>query len=242
MSDLFFPSFAAAFCLLLLEVKAEPSGGKGDKSSRQDSLGENRLKNFNALDKNNDEALSFDEFSQMRRLVKMNGEKKRKLFDFLDQNKDGELRLKELHTREPFWVKELRRTFTQLDADQSGGLDVKELATLTPLSGKRKRSLSRIISKMDLNQSKTIEFSEIRWSRRPDIRLGVDFEKYDVNKSKGLDFDEYSKLPLMKKFPEVRRKGFFKRIDTNESGEISPAEIKAAHKRCKHSFTRTSQE
>lgn len=228
-------------------VVAGQDDGEGKKGARRLDRGDGprghqhgthqgrpRSKAFEAVDANKDGVLSFGEFSQMGRLTKMDEPKRRKLFDFLDRDKDGKLHLRELQPREPSWLAPLRQGFAELDADKNGGLDLKEFSQCPQMAHKGEDVVSRIFARTDRNNNKRIERFELKWSGGPRARPPVDFAKYDSNTSGGLDFAEYSRLPLMGKVPEERRKKLFERIDADKSGEISAAEVKAAHKRHRH--------
>jgi len=209
-----------------------PAREKGARSRPQDLAGKDAeiFKSFQTVDIDKDGELSFEEFSMMERLTKMDENKRRRIFDFLDRNKDGKLHRRELKPREPIWITSVRKNFALIDSDKSGGLDLVEFSQASAFSNKPKEMSGRVFKKMDSNRNQAIERSELKWSRRPETRPQIDFTKFDTNQSDGLDFEEYSKLPLMDKCSEERRKHLFERIDTDNNREISKQEVKAAHK------------
>lgn len=209
-------------------------GGRAKGHQHGPDQGRPRSKAFEAVDANKDGVLTFGEFSQMGRLITMDEPKRRKLFDFLDRNKDGKLHLRELRPREPGWLAPLRKGFAALDTDKNGGLDLKEFSQCPQMAHKGEDVVSRIFARADRNNNNRIERFELKWSGGPRARPTIDFAKHDSNASGGLDFEEYSKLPLMEKIPAERRKKLFERIDADKSGEISAGEVKAAHKRHRH--------
>ena len=207
-------------------------GSKSPKPRSQDSAGKNggHFKSFQAVDIDKNGELTFEEFSAIGRLAKMDEKKRRKLFDFLDRNSDGKLHMRELQSREPSWIASVRKNFAQIDSDNSGNLNLFEFSNALDFTDKPKDLTTRFFSKMDSNNDQVIERSELKWSNRLRTKPQIDFVKYDINQSGGLDFGEYSKLPLMSKCPEERRKQVFARIDTDSNGEISTEEVRAAHK------------
>jgi len=215
------------------EVSEHPSRERVVRPRAQGSTGKKGvyLKSFQAVDIDKDGELTFGEFSMMERLTKMGEKKRRRLFGFLDRNKDGKLHTRELQAREPIWIVSVRKNFTLIDSDKSGGLSLVEFSQASAFSDKPKEMADRAFIKMDSNRNQVIERSELKWSRRSKARSRIDFEKYDINQSNSLDFEEYAKLPLMDKCSEERRKHLFARIDTDNNREISKKEIKAAHKK-----------
>ncbi|MBT8037842.1 MAG: EF-hand domain-containing protein [Verrucomicrobiae bacterium] len=236
--------FAAKLCLVIglasaavaQDAAVNQQGGRPLRE-RGDSAGDqrgsrpdhSRTKSFEAVDADKDGVLTFEEFSQMRRLTQMEEKKRRKLYDFLDRNQDGQLHMRELQPRKPEWLDSLRKRFSQLDADGDGGLDLKEFARSPQMTEKGRGMVARLFKKTDRNHDNKIERFELQWSGGSRDKPAIDFVQYDTNRSSGLDFQEYSKIPLMKKIPEERRKKIFERVDADGDGEILPSEIKAAH-------------
>jgi len=189
---------------------------------------------FKALDKDGDGFLNFEEFSQSERLLRIDEEKRRKLFDFLDRNKDGKLHMRELRPAAPRWMSSLRKEFDRLDVNQSGSLDFVEFSKASQIAKMDERQRQKLFKRLDRNKDQSIQRSELRGPGGPGsyrehkAHPNIDFGKYDTNQSGGLDFDEYSRLPWMSRIPEERRKMIFKKLDRDKNGEISPEEVKFA--------------
>ena len=187
-------------------------------------------RNFKALDEDGDGFLSFEEFSKSERLSRMDEKKRRKLFDYLDQKKDGKLHTRELRPHPPYWVVALRKEFRRWDADQSGGLDFEEFSKVPQISKMGERERKKMFKRMDRNKDQLIQRAEIKGHGGPGSRKGcpkIDFKKYDTNQSGGLNFEEYSKIPWLGRIPEDRRKMLFQKLDRDHDGEISAKEVKA---------------
>lgn len=222
------PGITGEFSMFrLLEKGEKGKPARPDRGPRHKDG--DRFKAFKEADIDKDGTLNFDEFSQMGRVSKLESEKRRKLFDYLDRDKDGKVQMRELQPREPGWVGALRRGFNQLDLDKNGTLSLQEFSRLADFAGKKEEMVARFFVKMDRNKNKEIERNELKVSGNPRSRPHFDFGKYDINTSGGLDLEEYSKIPWMDKWPEDRRKKLFQRIDVDKNGEISLAEIRSAH-------------
>lgn len=213
------------------EVRGSNRKSERRKGRMHPDRGRERAKVFAKADVNKDGALTFEEFSAMDRLVKMQEEKCRRLFDFLDRNKDGKLHRRELQPREPDWLPPLRKQFGRLDANQNGALDMAEFLSFPHMKGKDRRMVERLFFRLDRNKNKVLERGELKRMGGLKPRPRFDFDKHDLDQSGGLDFKEYSTLPFMDRVPERRRKKLFERIDADKDGDISRAEIRAAHHR-----------
>jgi Ca2+-binding EF-hand superfamily protein len=208
-------------------------GGKAHHHGRsgRPSMGKH---DFKALDKDGDGFLSFEEFSQSERLLRIDEEKRRKLFDFLDRNKDGKLHMRELRPAVPRWMSSVHKEFDRLDVNKSGSLDFVEFSKASQIAKMDERERRKLFKRLDRNKDQAIQRAELRGpggpgnSREHKAHPKIDFEKYDTNQSGGLDFDEYSRLPWMSRIPEERRKMIFEKLDRDKNGEISPEEVKSA--------------
>lgn len=206
--------------------KADAPAGVAEKKSME---GKDRFKAFKKADGDDDRKLTFAEFSSMERLASLDEDKRRKLFDFLDRDQDGFLHMREARAREPRWMGTAQKEFGRLDVDGDGALDVTEFAELLKLLEKKK--LPVLFEKLDRNKNDKIERDELKLRPHHSMRPEIDFAKHDVNASGGLDYQEYSAMPWMLKWPEYRRKAFFDKLDADSDGEITEAEIKGAHEK-----------
>ncbi|BDS05535.1 hypothetical protein NT6N_05750 [Oceaniferula spumae] len=201
-----------------------PSDGRKGKDKR-------RGPDFKALDADQDGALNFEEFSSSERLAQLDEEKRRRLFNFLDRNKDGKVQQSELKPRAPHWLTGLAKDFNELDADKNGTLALDEFSKAKGLEKKEAAELEKSFQRLDRNKDGMLQRSELKSHLGSRPRPEMDFKKFDTNQSGGLDYEEYSKLPFVVRFPDDRRQKHFKRIDSDGNGELSPAEIHDAHKR-----------
>jgi len=188
--------------------------------------GKPRESNFKKLDLDKDGALSFEEFSKSERLAQLDEGKTRRLFDFIDRNKDGVLQGVELRPRDG---QGKRVDFKKLDTNKDGALDLQELSKSKLIANQG--DLAKLFKHLDKNKDGYLKPEEITkiLSRFP--KMDLDFGMYDTNESGGLDYEEYSKLPFVGRFPDDRRKKRFEKMDANDDGELSPEEIRSAHKR-----------
>ena len=189
---------------------------------------------FKKLDLDKNGELSFEEFSQAERLLGLEVEKQRSLFDFLDQNKDGNLQGVELLPRAPRWIAGMQRAFRRIDVNKDGALDFNEFSEAQFIAEKPEKERRMLFKRFDTNEDGRLSLGEIK-PRRP-LRDTVDFDftKYDIDKNGSLDYEEYAGLPFVRRFSEERRKKHFGKIDTDGSGEISGKEIRLAHKHRPH--------
>lgn len=184
-----------------------------------------KIKSFQKADKDGDKAISFEEFSKMKRIEKFDETRQKKIFDYLDQNKDGVLHFRELQSKECQLENSLIKDFSKYDTDQNKGLDIKEIRIAARGLDKEnpKRTYDRFFYKTDLNKDKLLQKFELRRRHFP---KKIDFRLYDKDQSGGLDFQEYFMLPWMNKCPLEKRAKIFGRVDMDKSGEVSQEEIK----------------
>jgi len=211
-----------------------PEGRKAKRSHRGGGHGGPSMgksgKNFKVLDTDGDHFLSFEEFSKSERLSRMDEEKRRKLFNFLDRNNDGKLDLRELRPQQPPWLSSLRKEFARLDINQTGSLDFTEFSRASLISELPEWQRKKIFKRLDHNRDQQIRRSDIKGFSGSGDRWAcprIDFKKYDTSKSGGLNVEEFFKMPWVSRLPEDRRKRLFQTLDKNKDGEISPDEVTA---------------
>ena len=205
-------------------------GGEGPPHGKFRHGGRNMGVDFKTLDADGDGFLSFEEFSQSPRLARIDVKKRRKLFNYLDRDKDGKLRMRELRHQPPQYMQALRKDFERLDVDGSGGFDFLEFSKAPQLPKMNEAKLRLMFKRLDRNKDGHIQRSELKGRFRPGGGNGphhIDLKKYDVNSSGGLDFEEFSKLPWLGRIPEGRKKKLFQKLDQDNNGEVSPEEVRA---------------
>ncbi len=233
--------------LVLGEVSAEESAESGVSISpqnphspkelrklklpqKQSNIGKERGMVFAGVDTDNDRQLTFSEFIGIKRLQNMEPKKQRQLFDFLDHDKDGYLQMREIfHPTIPKWMKVARREFPRFDVNKDGRLTVAEFSELMKLTNENRLKPTELFVRLDQNKNNGIELFELNAKPRRFNHSGADFTTHDKNASGGLDYDEYSHMPWIYKWPEERRKKLFERIDVDGDGELSKREIGGMH-------------
>ena len=181
-------------------------------------------KMFRLADMDHDRRLTFAEFENVKRLRHMDSDKRRKLFVFLDHDKDGFLQIGELYSPVAKWAKGARKSFVRFDQNKDGGLNISEFSEMMKLSSKHIINPEHLFQRLDRNKSGVIEPEEL--SAKPRLNKPyIDFMAYDKNGSGGVDYSEYSQIPLVCKWPDDRRKQLFQRIDADFDGELTKLEI-----------------
>lgn len=207
----------------------KPDERQSDRPRRETD----RQRAFRDADENKDGYLSLEEFGKMKRLARLDPEKRKRIFTFLDKNKDGKLQHQELHPHRGNRFGPLLKNFAQLDADDSGGLSLEEFGKSPVFKNAQPERLARLFHKLDKNKNGQIEKSELLRTGRHGKPV-MHFEQYDKDKSGGLSFEEYSSIPFMERVSEDRRREIFDRIDTNNDQQLTADEIKRASRRHRH--------
>lgn len=201
---------------------------RSKQKSRKSDLtrgGGNLLSGYKEADTNDDGILTIDEFEKIKRLARLEPEKRQRLFWFLDKNKDGKLHHNELHpTASEHFGKALKQ-FDRLDKDNSGGLSQKELGKALLFAEIPTSQLARSFGKIDRNNNGELEKNELA-KHEHHVCPPIHFAQHDRDKSGGLSFEEYSAIPFMNRVPKQRCKKIFDRIDTDKDQQLSPQEIR----------------
>ena len=137
------------------------SGGRGPEGRGHG--GRHPLRKF---DEDKDGFLSFEEFSKSPRLERLNEVKKRKLFNYLDLDKDGKLSKNELtggKHRGSFAIQ-----FKKYDLDQSGGLSFEEFSQIPWVARIPEERRKKLFQKIDLKKDGSVSAKEVRqaWATR----------------------------------------------------------------------------
>lgn len=201
-------------------------------SGKQDEgyVRKQRMMSFREVDTNHDRKLVFDEFKQLKRLQHMEADKQRKLFDFLDQNHDGQLEINEVFIPKPRWGAADRKEFQRFDKNGDGCLDLIEFSSLLRGSKTHELDAAESFERLDQNNNGKIERFEWGSKFRRFNNAKPDFASHDVDGSGGLNYAEYSEIPWVTRLPDERREKLFIRIDADGNGEISITEIGMMYK------------
>ncbi|MGJ8677146.1 MAG: EF-hand domain-containing protein [Akkermansiaceae bacterium] len=215
--------------------------GKGKSDRSFNGRGEDRFQKLLEADKNDDGLIEFNEFEELERLMALDVDQKRKLYDFLDKNGDGVLQEEEIKPSDSRLKSSISEHFRQLDLDQSGSLSWEEFSQAPVFKGKPKGGTLYVFKRLDKNSDAQIDRNELKSAMKDRFYERVDFKKFDSNGSGGLDIQEYMQLPMLSRMPPSKIESIFERVDSNADGEISGEEIKASHKGRKSSSSRHSE-
>ena len=199
-------------------VEASSTLGKGVAPSA-------KIKLFDRADVDHNRKLSFSEFASVKRLQHVDSDKRRKLFAFLDQDKDGFLQMGELHPHVPKELKITRRLFTRLDRNGDERLTSDEFFELSKLSKTNKINPKVLFDRLDQNNSGFIERAELHAKLSKYAQANINFMAYDQNANGSLNYGEYSMMAMVCKWSEQRRRALFEKVDSNRNGELSELEL-----------------
>ncbi|MBK1791089.1 EF-hand domain-containing protein [Persicirhabdus sediminis] len=176
---------------------------------------------FDELDTDNSGELSFEQFSKAPRLSHLGEAERRKIFNFLDRNKDGKIQRDELvdgKTRD-------RERFERFDTNGDGVLDRSEFFRIPEVRQMPEEKRKELFKRLDRNNDGKLQPDEMRRFRGPG---GFDFKKLDTTGSGGLSFEEFIKAGFVARLPEDKQRELFKRFDLNGDGEITKEEVHRA--------------
>lgn len=214
------------------QVDVVRNRGKISKNTESNGLATRvDIKPFARADADHDNKLSFGEFENLRRLQHMEANKRRKLFSYLDLNRDGFLQMQEVHPSAAKWLKLARKNFSRLDQNKNGELDMNEFLSLSLKSKVGKVELVREFQRLDKNNNRVVEKIELAMQFLGCKQRAVDFISHDKDSSGSIDYDEYSSMPMISKWPEIRRQESFQRIDVDGNGQLSKRELSSIKSR-----------
>jgi hypothetical protein len=189
-----------------------PRVGKGERPHRPPPD-----KSFMAkYDKNGDRKVSFEEFGSVGRAASLGEAGRRRLFNHLDKNADGEITEGEL----PGFIPPLVRGY---DLDKDGRITFEEFGRNPRVKGWSADRLEAMFSRMDRNKDKVLTAAD--FPRRPGAPLNVsEIERLDTNKDGGLSFEEWAKGPRQRggSVGELRKR--FGKMDRDQNGKLDGAD------------------
>ncbi len=188
--------------------KGPMRGGKGDRSHRPLSV-----KGFmSEYDTNGDLKVSFAEFGSSGRAASLGEAGRRRLFDHLDKNDDGEITLEELPSSIPPSVR-------GHDSNKDGRITLDEFSRNPRVKGWSADRLEAMFSRMDRDGNKVLTAAD--FSRRPGSPLHpAEIERLDVNKDGGLTFEEWARGPRQRGIPVGERRKIFNKMDRDQNGKL----------------------
>ena len=175
------------------------------------------------FDANKDGAITFEEFSSRGKAQHLPEDGRRKIFERLDRNKDGEIRREEL----PKNGGPMRG-----DKNGDGKISREEFLQNPRLEKVPKSNRIAMFNRMDTNKDGFLSPDD--WPKRSDGSRGWDrrpafldekrMKELDADKDGALSFEEWRKNPRFEGQPEERLRGIFGLIDRNDDGKLDRAD------------------
>ena len=197
--------------------EARERGGKPGsriERMRRGPLSDRFMKSY---DRDMDGKISYKEFASAEKTRNLRAEGKRRLFDHLDKNKDGNITRAELPKGAPHPAR-------RGDENGDGKISFAEFCRNPRLKGVSDERLKVMFARMDLNQDGFLTHPD--FARRGGGRAGAgDFEKLDLDGDGGLSFEEWRQSPHLKKgAPEEELRRRFEMLDRNKDKKLAPRE------------------
>ena len=182
--------------------------GKGERIPRPLSA-----KDFiSKYDKNGDLRVSFDEFGSTGRASRLGEAGRRRLFDHLDKNDDGQITQAELPSSIPPSVR-------GHDMNNDGRITFDEFSQNPRVREWSSDRVRAMFSRMDRDGNKVLTAAD--FTRRAGSPLHpAEIERLDTNKDGGLTFKEWSRGPRQRGVPMSELRNLFKQMDRDQSGKL----------------------
>jgi Ca2+-binding EF-hand superfamily protein len=188
-------------------------------------------------DKDGDGFLSRGEFDAMPRIQSLPEDKRQRLFERLDNNKDGKLAHGELarHDRQPDGPRPPLRRLAELDADKSGGVSFEEFKT-GPLFQKLPAGRqAEIFRRLDTDGDGVITPKDkpeppMKPDRRPrpeGARMNPErmLQQLDKDGDGAVTFDEFRAGPQAERLSEDEQEDRFEALDRIKDLTLSPEDF-----------------
>lgn len=141
--------------------------------------------------------------------------------DFRTEGKDGRKREGMDEHRMPHPGASLEM-FKRMDKDHDGKITKAEFLANPRFEQIPEEKRDMMFARLDRNGDEVIDREEIRAMQQDaERRAREQFRGLDVDKSGGLNFEEFSKGEFFAKLPEEKRRQIFGRMDTDGNGEIN---------------------
>ena len=186
--------------------------GKGEKGPRP-LAGKDFISKY---DKNGDHRVSFDEFGSTGRAASLGEAGRRRLFEHLDKNNDGQITQAELPSSIPPAVR-------GHDMNNDGRITFDEFSRNPRVKGWSSDRLRAMFSRMDRDGNKVLTAAD--FTRRAGLPLHPsEIERLDTNKDGGLTFKEWARGPRERGVSMTELRKLFNQMDRDQSGKLDGAD------------------
>jgi Ca2+-binding EF-hand superfamily protein len=196
-------------------ARSEHRGGPRDGKSWQELL--------KRADTNNDGTISRDEFFALERISKLPEEKRAKIFERLDKDRNGSLSKEELQ--------EMRRgpgrhglpKLEELDSDQSGGVSLEEFKASPFVQKLPPEEQEGLFKRLDTDGDGQITPKD-RPQFPPHGGKGL-FKRLDADADGAVSFEEFQKAPFIARLSEDEQEKRFQELDRNGDKKLGEDEM-----------------